>query len=203
MGVTVGDSAGGIPGSAEMYARMMAALLPPGRLWSLLSSVLADLLLACADELARVHGRVNDLLTELNPATAAELLPDYEAELALSPATAIDERRANIVALLVRRQRFRPLDFQAVLAPLLAQPSAEVVIIERSRAFAIAVGDDREIFRFFIYRDPTLSGTYFLASAQAQVDRMKPSHTIGTVIESIDLRCDDPHSLCDRDLLGA
>ena len=201
--MTVVDSAGGMPGSPEMYARMMAALLPPGRLSSLISSLLGDLILACADELARLHDHVNDLLNEMNPAAATELLPDYEAELELSAAATIDERRANIVALLVRRQRFRPADFQAALAPLLAQAPADVVVIERTRAFAIAVGDDREIYRFFIYRDPTLPDVYFLASAQAQVDRMQPSHTEGTVVESINFLCDDPHSLCDRDLLGA
>jgi hypothetical protein len=182
---------------------MMAALLPPGKLWNLLSSTLANLLLGCADELARLHGRVNDLLNEMDPATADELLPDYEAELALVPAATIDERRANIVALEVRRQRFRPADFQAALAPLLGLAPADVVIVERTRDFAIAVGDCREIYRFFIYRDPTLPGSYFLASAQAQVERMQPSHTAGTVIESINLLCDDPHSLCDRDVLGA
>jgi hypothetical protein len=182
---------------------MMAALLPPGKLWNLLSSTLANLLLGCADELARLHGRVNDLLNEMDPATANELLPDYEAELALVPAATIYERRANIVALEVRRQRFRPADFQTALAPLLGLTPAGVVIVERTRDFAIAVGDCREIYRFFIYRDPTLPGSYFLASAQAQVERMQPSHTAGTVIESINLLCDDPHSLCDRDVLGA
>jgi len=103
---------------------------------------------------------------------------------------------------------YRPLRLDATvpcaaLAPLLAQAPADVVVIERTRAFAIAVGDDREIYRFFIYRDPTLPDVYFLASAQAQVDRMQPSHTEGTVVESINFLCDDPHSLCDRDLLGA
>jgi hypothetical protein len=32
---------------------------------------------------------------------------------------------------------------------------------------------------------------------------MQPDHTVGTVIESIAFKCDDAHSLCDRDLLGA
>lgn len=198
MGVT-----SAMPGSPEMYARMLAGLLPPGKLWSLISSVLGDLLLACADELARFHGRVNDLLNEMVPTTATELLPEYEAELELAPAATIDERRANITAAEVRRQRFRPADFQAALAPLLGLAPTAVVVVEHSRAFALAVNDDREIYRFFIFRDPTLPGAYFLASAQAVVDKMKPSHTVGTVGESINLLCDDPHSLCDRDLLGA
>ena len=190
-------------GVAKSYARVMTALLPPGKLWRLLSSTLEGLMLGCADELARIHARVGDLLNEMDPATASELLSDYEAELELVPATTVDERRANIVALEVRRQRFRPVDFQAALAPLLGLSPSDVVVVERSRDFAVAVGDDREIYRFFLYRDPTLPGASFLASAQAQVDRMQPSHTQGAVIESINLLCDDSHSLCDRDVLGA
>jgi len=103
----------------------------------------------------------------------------------------------------VQNQGFRPADFQQEMAPLLGQDPADVVVLERSRAVAIAVGDDREIFRFFVYRDPTLPGTYFLSSAQQHIDAMKPDHTVGYVIESINFLCDDPHSLCDRDLLGA
>jgi hypothetical protein len=78
------------------------------------------------------------------------------------------------------------------------------VIIERTPTQAAAMGDlsGNEIFRFFVYRDPTAPGTYYLASAQALVDEIKPSHTIGQVIESVGAIYDDPHSLYDRDLPG-
>jgi hypothetical protein len=76
-------------------------------------------------------------------------------------------------------------------------------VLERSHAQGGGDGRRREIFRFFIYRDPALPGTYYLESAQALVDAIKPSHTQGHVIESVNFLCDDPHSLCDRDLLGA
>ena len=189
---------------ADAYARMLRGLLPPGRLWRLIGgSVLNRLLLGCADELARLDQRVADLLNEADATTATELLPEFERELRLDPAATLDERRARVVARLVRRQRFRPVDFKTALAPLLAQNAADVVVLERTRAFCVAVGDDREIYRFFIYRDPTLPGTYFLPSAQEMVDKMAPSHTAGQVIESINMRYDDPHSLYDRDLLGA
>lgn len=185
------------------YARMMLALLPPGKLWRFIGSTLADAFTGFADELGRVDERAADLLSESDPSTAIELLPELEAELDLVAAASVEERRGNIVAKLIRRQRFRPVDFQDALAELLAQTPAAVVVIERTRAFAISVGDDKEIYRFFIYRNPALAGTYFIASAQARLDEMKPSHTKGYVIESISLLCDDPFSLCDRDLLGA
>jgi uncharacterized protein YmfQ (DUF2313 family) len=181
----------------------MMALLPDGKLWRFVASMLREFFLACAQELARLDARADDLLRESNPSTAVELLPEYEQELDIGPAVTIAERQANVVARRVRRQRFRPVDFQTALAPLLAQAAADVVVIERTRAFCVSVGDDPAIYRFFIYRDPSLPGTYFLASAQTVVDEMSPSHTVGQVIESVNFRCDDAFSLCDRDLLGA
>lgn len=198
------------PRTAGSYARMMLALRPPGRLWLAVGGQLADLFLGAADELVRVDGRADDLLDEADPTTATELLPEYERELGIAAAPTLQERRANVVARELLRPRNRPVDFQEALAPLLGQAAADVVVIERTRAFCIAVGDDREIFRFFIYRNPALPGTYFLASAQAIVANLatqrgglKPSHTAGYVIESINFLCDDPFSQCDRDLLGA
>lgn len=190
--------------TAAAYQRMLAALLPPGKLWRLLSgSVLADLLAGCADELQRLNERMGDLLDEAFPPVAVELLPEYERELELDSDGTNAERQARIVARLVARQRYRPIDFQTALAPLLGQDAANVVVIERTHAFAASIGDVREIFRFFIYRDHTLPGTYYVDSAQQLVDKIKPSHTAGHVIESISFLCDDPFSLCDRDLLGA
>lgn len=189
--------------ASEANRRMLASLMPQGKLRLDGDGVLGSVLLASADELGRVDGRIDDLLNEADPSTAVELLPEYERELDLVAAPSIPERRANIVALTVRRQGFRPADFQQALALLLGQDAGDVVVIERTRAQVIAMGDDREIFRFFIYRDPTLPGTYFLASAQAMVDRMKPSHTAGYVIESTAFKVGDPHSIVGRDILGA
>jgi hypothetical protein len=189
-------------GGGGANAGMLAALLPPGRIWRSSTCVLGKLLLGSADELDRVDGRVDDLLDEAEPATMDELLPDQERELGLVATGTIDERRANVTARLVRQQHFRPADFRDALAPLLVQDPADVVVLERSRAEVIALGDDREIFRFFIYRDPALPGAAFIASAQALVDQMAPSHTKGYVIESIAFATDDPHSLTDRDITG-
>ena len=187
------------------YTNTLLALLPPGRLWRWVGSNLFNLFAGCADELDRFDGRVTDLLNEADPRTASELLPDYETELDLVAAATTAERQANIVALTTARQGFKPADFQAALAPLFDQAAADVVIIERTHAQAVTMGDlsGNEIFRFFAYRDPTIPGTYYLASAQALIDKIKPSHTLGYAIESIDFLCDDSHSLCDRDLLGA
>jgi hypothetical protein len=190
--------------TAEAFARMFKALLPPGKLWRHDSdSVLSKVLLASADELERVDQRARDLIEESDPRTATELLPDYERELGLVAEGTVEQRRARVVALLLRRQRFRPVDFQQVLAPLLGQAAGDVVVIERGRAFAVLVGDDREIYRFFVYRDPDAPGDYDLEAAQDLIDKMKPTHTAGYAIESVNFLCEDEHSLCDRDLIGA
>jgi hypothetical protein len=189
---------------AEQYQRMLAALLPPSRLWRLVGdSVIRKLLLGSADELERLHGRYLDLLDESIPSDVDELLEEYERELELEAEGTDAERRARVVARYIARQRYRPVDFQLALAPLLGMAAADVVVLETSHAVAVAMGDHREIFRFFIFRDPTEPGTYDVDGAQALIDDIKPSHTQGHVIESIDFLCDDPYSLCDRDLLGA
>lgn len=189
--------------TVQAYAAMLEQLLPPGRVWRLFGSVLEKLLLGCAEELVRLDQRIANLFDEMDPRTTLELLPEFEKMLNVAGAIDLAERRGRVVARLVARQRFRPADFQQALAPLLGQAAADVVVLERTPAFAASIGDVREIYRFFVYRDPSLPGTAYIASAQTQVDRMKPSHTVGTVIQSISVLCDDPYSLTDRDLLGA
>lgn len=169
----------------------------------MIGSFLLNLFAACADEIGRLEARAYAMIEENDPRTAVELLPEYESELRLDSTGTTAERQARVVAHTIARQRYRPVDFQTALALLLGQAPASVVVLERSHAFAASIGDDREIYRFFIYRDPGLPGTYYLASAQALVNKIKPSHTVGHVIESVSFLCDDPFSLCDRDILGA
>jgi uncharacterized protein YmfQ (DUF2313 family) len=189
--------------SAEAFARMLKALLPPGRgLRSDSSSVIGEAMLGASDELVRVDGRVADLLLESDPRTADELLPEFEDMLALPSDGTLSERRNRIVAQLVTLQRRRAADYQRMLAPILGLAEEDVEVIERGRAYAQLVGDDDEIYRFFVYRNPGLAGSYDIVSAQALLDSVSDSHTRGYAIESISMRCNDPLSLCDRDLLA-
>lgn len=201
-----GGGAPSLPPGVDLTAnaRLLSALLPPSGLWRLLAGdVLTRVLVGCADELDRVDLRVRALLEESDPSTTTELLPEYERELGLASTGTVAERQARVVARTVARQRYRPADFRAALAPLLGQAVADVEVLERTAAMADAMGDVREIFAFFVYRDPAAPGAYYLAAAQALVDAIKPTHTAGQVIESIDFACDDVYSLCDSDLVGA
>lgn len=188
--------------SVSDYARQMRQLLPPGRLWKLVGSWIDGLLLGAAEELQRVDDRGQALFYETDPRTANELLPEFEEEYGFVAEGTLDERRARVVARELAEPRVRPADFQTALAPLLGQATEDVVVIERSSAQALAMGDQREIYSFSIYRDPAAPGGYDLDAAQDLVNDMAHSHTKGYLIESVDFLCDDEFSLCDRDLLG-
>lgn len=187
----------------EAFARMQKALLPPSKLWRLLSTgIISRVFLAAGDELARVDARGEDLIRESDPRTATELLPDFEEVLGLPSDGTLAERRARVVAQFLLLRRRRPIDYQEILGPLLGLDPEDVVVIETSRSEALAMNDDRAIYQFYIYRNPGLPGVYDIQEVQEFVDRMADSHTRGYVIESINFLCDDPESLCDRDILG-
>ena len=193
---------GVIQPTPDAYASALSQLVPPGR-WNLeaATSKLYALLLANGDELARVSQRAAALIEESDPRTATEMPAEWEQMLEL-PSTGTDEdRRARIVSRLLSSLGARPLDFQTSIAPIFGLAIADVVVVERPRAFAITVEDDSAIFIFFLYRDPTLPGSYDIEAAQAQIELQQQSHTLGFAIESISFRCEDPFSLCDRDIL--
>lgn len=85
--------------TADAYGRQLKQLLPRGPLWRLdQDSAISRLLLAIAEELARVDGRAGQLLEEWDPSTADELLADWERVLGLPadgttlPASTADRR---------------------------------------------------------------------------------------------------------------
>lgn len=193
------------PISAIQFARMMIRLWPAGRWVEGEDTERFRLMHAQGEELARVHQRQIDLLEENDPRTTSELLPEWEAQYGLTDSSGTEaERRARLQTRVLSMFGFsaRPVDYQRVLAPALDLDENDVEIIEFSAAQAASVERPRDVYRFYIYRNPALPGTPDLAFAQAEVDRIKHSHTRGVVIESKSFKCDDPYSLCDRDPLG-
>lgn len=66
------------------YQRALAALLPPGPAWSTEQAAqIHALLAALAPEFARLDARAGDLLTEADPSTVTELVPDWERVMLL------------------------------------------------------------------------------------------------------------------------
>jgi len=91
------------------YRQQLLVLLPPSDVLDISDgSQLHSLLDAMSAELARVDGRVDDLLRELDPRSASELLNDWETELGLPSACAplaisLGERRDAAHAKLTER----------------------------------------------------------------------------------------------------
>lgn len=76
--------------TAATYLQQLQALLPPGRAWPRDdNSTLGKTLHALADELARVDGRVTDLLDEIIPDQTSELLAQWERICGVAGAQAV------------------------------------------------------------------------------------------------------------------
>lgn len=93
--------------TATNYLRLLQSLLPKGLIWNREEgSTLTNFLLALADELSRVDGRSEDLLTESDPRVTTELLTDFEKEYALPddcfvPGKSIQQRRVDVFSRLI------------------------------------------------------------------------------------------------------
>lgn len=89
---------------ASDYQSQLQALLPRGLAWAKSqTSILAFLLMAWADEFARVDLRCEDLVNEADPRTTTEVLPDWERVAGLpDPCVTIDQtieqRRSALVS---------------------------------------------------------------------------------------------------------
>lgn len=86
--------------SAEDYLQQLQALLPIGAAWSRdPDAEITKALTGMAQEFTRVDGRGEALLSEFNPATAVELLPEWEKEYGITPPEgATIEQRQQAVA---------------------------------------------------------------------------------------------------------
>lgn len=89
----------------QAYLSLLQAVLPPGAAWPREPNAqLTKLLQALADEMARVHARCDDLLSEADPARTYEMLTDWERAYGLPPAClvgisqTIQQRRDALVA---------------------------------------------------------------------------------------------------------
>ena len=110
--------------NAEIYTQVFQALLPKGRIWPRdAEAVLTKLLSSWADELARVDVRADDLLDELDPDTAFEMLTDFERvsdlpDKCVYGEETIAQRREAILAKLTSRGGQTPAYFIALAARL-------------------------------------------------------------------------------------
>jgi uncharacterized protein YmfQ (DUF2313 family) len=108
--------------TAEAYRDQLLALLPSGAIWTRdPDSVLGQLLMALAEELARAGERLEDLLDEADPRTTFEMLTDWEALCGLpdecyGDADTLAQRRAAVLEHLTGQTGIRPVDYEAMAA---------------------------------------------------------------------------------------
>lgn len=91
--------------TAEQYRDQLKALMPPGQAISRdPGTTIDDLLLALAEEWARIDARGNELTVDVNPVTTNELLADWERVAGLpdtcggAQSSTLQGRRADLVA---------------------------------------------------------------------------------------------------------
>ena len=90
--------------TAEDFANAMTALLPRGRVWPRdIDTIMRATLMGLSPTYVRNQDRANNLLVDSFPATAVELLPEWEASVGLpdpcaGPAPTIPQRQAQVVA---------------------------------------------------------------------------------------------------------
>lgn len=119
------------PTVVEDYEQALVQLLPRGDAWNFdPEGVERKLLRGLAVEPARVEDRLRQLLREIDPRTATELLEDWERVLGLpekcgTPPTSLDARRLAAFTKLTRRPSGN-VPFFLQLAADLGYPKAEI-----------------------------------------------------------------------------
>lgn len=186
--------------AAGQYRDLLLALAPPGRaLPTDLDSTWAALVLALADELARVDARVDDLVDEADPRTALETLPDWERVCGLpGPCSregeTLQERREGAHLVLTAQGGQSPAYYEEVAAAL--GVAAGVEEFRPFRAGAATAGDpltnDPWLYHWRV-RGPEVTVTEFGAGCscagdplrswgnealECHVSRLAPAHTV-------------------------
>lgn len=112
----------------EEYANVMVQLLPEGFAWNWKPNGIFDRLRrGLSREFSRVERRARELLLEINPRTADELIGEWEAMLDISNlSTDLDERRAAVHAKFTARVGATGELFILNLAGRLGYPDAEI-----------------------------------------------------------------------------
>ncbi|KJK14894.1 YmfQ family protein [Pseudomonas sp. 2(2015)] len=179
--------------TAEDYHGQLRALLPPGPAWDReLNPQVDALLAAAAQELAREDLRVADLLTESEPDTVRELVPDWERVMklpdpCLGESPTFDDRQLAVRRRLVEVGGQTPAYF-VELAFSLGYMQARVVEhsaprFGRSRFGAAHFGTWTAQFMWTLETGPRLRlGRRFGASYWGQRFGMNPSGALECVI---------------------
>lgn len=186
--------------TAEQYHDQLLALCPPGMaLPTDADSTWSRLLLALAEELARVDGRADDLLDEADPRTALEMLGDWERVCGLpgecsQEAETIQDRRKACHLVLAAQGGQSAAYYIDMAAALGVETTVEEYI--PFRVGSSSVGDpliDRAWKHAWLMRGPEETVSHFVAGGntvgdalaswgneplECHISRLAPAHTI-------------------------
>lgn len=121
--------------SADDYQQQLNALLPPGPVWEALRSdpLMQGLLLAWADELARVDASNDSLLDEADPRTTVQLLTEWEAFASLpSACSPANQTQAQRQAALAQRLTGATAITRPSVVQMAADLGVSIAIVEHS-----------------------------------------------------------------------
>lgn len=169
--------------TAASYKKLLDALLPIGKAWSKDSGSMPELLDAVSQELSRIDGQIESLVSERDSRYTSALLTEHEADLDITPGTSDTdaERRIAIAAILLAMGGQDPQYF----IDLAESMGYEITVDEYRPAWCGVVtcgescGDQEVIFVWRVnlqysrdYEDP--SG----ADLGVVLERLKPAHTM-------------------------
>lgn len=184
--------------TSEDYAAAMRQLLPPGPAWQYEeAATIAAIMLALADSYVALHDRSCDLLTEIIPDTAVEMLPDWERAAGLpddctGENNTLEARRAALVSRLRAIGGQSPqyyIDLAATLgytiqiftySPFTAGSSAGDALTNDQWCFAWRVQADSVInlrFRAGIGRAGEPLRVFGNTILECVLNKWKPAHT--------------------------
>jgi uncharacterized protein YmfQ (DUF2313 family) len=182
------------------FLTILQKFLPAGAAWPRTAgSTLSRLLASFASLFAVIELRLRDLLAELNPATALELLPEWEAfvgacdECCTSLGT-VAQRRARVVTKLTDRGSLSRAYFLQLAVdlgytgttitefrPTSCEMSCEAPVVDAPWRFVWTVNlphqvDNHAFFRADARCDGRLD-VYTFGALECQFMRLKPAHT--------------------------
>lgn len=182
---------------AQRYSNLLTALLPRGLAWvDAANNKLGDLLLALADELARVDARESDLLDEADPRTTYEMLSDWEAAFGLpdpcvTVSLTLEQRLDSLYAKVTNeggqsRQFF--IDLAASLGydititefdPFTVESTVDELLYNDDWQFAWQVNAPDETVNYFTVNSDvdTALANWGNQRLECGISRLKPAHT--------------------------
>ncbi len=189
---------------ADRFARALATLRGP-EITAADGSLVAEDLRTLGQLLADARARTIAAVDQAHPGRATELLSELEDEYGLPPGTGltVETRQRRLLA----KYRARNAGDRLSLLRTIRTVAAEAQIVSVGSA-TVRGTNPRAVFRFVVllteahWNDTALRATLDALLAQQTTSHVHWIHTVGDGPDLDRFRCDDPASLCDRDVLS-